>query len=258
MDLTDVTPVVLTQDEEANVERTLARLTWAREVVVVDSGSTDGTVSLARRFPNVRLLTHPMTSHASQWAFAVEQATTEWVLTLDADYVVPDDFVRELLCLDASPAVAYEAQFIYAVAGRPLRRSLYPPRLVMLRRGRCTFWQDGHTQRVLVEGAIQRLSTAIIHDDRKGFGRFLERQQRYMRQEAAKLRTLSWAELSTTGLIRRLIVVAPLAAPLHALLVRRLLLEGRPGVRYAFERCVAELVLSRELLRRSSGSPIDD
>ena len=245
-----ITPLILTRDEEANIGRTLTQLAWAREVIIVDSLSTDDTVSIARQFANVRLLSRPFDSHAAQWIFGAQQVATPWVLTLDADYFVPDAFVRELASLEPPPDVAgYEAGFLYAIEGRPLRSALYPPRAVLLRCGAFDFWQDGHTQRVRVRGRVERLRVPLIHDDRKDLRRFIDRQKKYMREEAAKLRATPWNALSVSGRVRKLRVIAPFATLLFTLFVKRAVLEGRAGLRYATERFLAEAVLSIELFR---------
>jgi glycosyltransferase involved in cell wall biosynthesis len=248
----DVTPLVLTRDEEPNIARTLGQLDWAREVVVVDSGSSDRTVELARRFANVRVVVRPLDDLASQWNFALAQASTPWVLTLDADYFVPAAFVRELRALDPPDAVAaYEAAFDYAVHGRRLRASLYPPRAVLLRRERVLHVMDGHTQRPRIDGSIGRFNEKLVHDDRKPFSRFLARQRVYMRDEARKIRATPMRELSTAGKLRKLRLVAPFAVLVHTLFVRRALLDGWPGWIYAGERFAAEVILSLELFRSS-------
>jgi glycosyltransferase involved in cell wall biosynthesis len=246
----EVTPLVLTRDEEANIGRTLAALAWAREVVVVDSLSTDRTVEIARSFPNVRVLQREIDTIANQWNFGLDAITTPWVLSLDADHVVPASLATELDALRLPDDVAAcIARFAYAVDGKTLRGSLYPPREVLLRRSHCRFWQDGHTQRVRCEGATRELSSLIVHDDRKSFRRFLERQRKYMKQEAAKLRSADPVTLNLAARVRRLVVVAPFAVVVHSLFVKGLILDGWPGLRYAFERFVAECMLSRELLR---------
>jgi len=248
-----ITPLILTRDEEANIGRTLMQLAWAREVVVVDSLSTDATVAIAQQFANVRVVPRAFDSHDAQWRFGVDQVATAWVLTLDADYFVPDDFVRELASLDPPPDIAgYEARFLYAIDGKPLRAALYPPRAVLLRRGAFEIWQDGHTQRVRVHGRVAPLRTPLIHDDRKDLGRFIDRQRKYMRQEAAKLRATPWKKLPTLGRIRKLRVVAPFATLFYTLIVKRTILDGRAGLRYALERCLAEAMLSVELFRSRS------
>lgn len=248
-----ITPLILTRDEEVNIGRTLGQLSWAREVIVVDSLSTDGTVEIARRFPNVRIVSRAFDSHAAQWSFGVEHVTTPWVLTLDADYFVPEAFMREIASLDPPADIAgYEARFVYAIGGRPLRAALYPPRPVLLRRSAFEIWQDGHTQRVRVDGRIERLRSPLIHDDRKDLHRFIDRQRKYMRQEAAKLRTTPWRALPVPGRIRKLRVVAPFATLFYTLFVKRTILDGGAGWRYVFERFIAECILSIELWRRQS------
>lgn len=244
----DVTPVLITRDEEANIGRSLGQLRWAKEVIVVDSGSKDATLTIAREFPNVRVEQRTLDDLASQWTFAVSQAKTPWVLTLDADYFVPDAFAQELQELRGDVA-AYVAHFDYAIRGRKLRGSLYPRRPVLLRRDATSFFMDGHTQRVNINGSTADLRTRFVHDDRKPFARFVERQRVYMRDEAAKIRR--GQNLNFASRVRRLRVVAPFAVLLQTLFAKGLILDGVAGLTYAYERFVAELILSRELFRSS-------
>jgi hypothetical protein len=254
--LAEITPVILTRDEEPNIARTLGQLVWARDVVVVDSFSTDATVEIARRFPNVRLLQRAFDDHAQQWTFAQRHVRTPWFLALDADYFLPDAFTRELEALEIPANVrGYRASFRYAVNGKPLRASLYPPRVVLAATAHSTFWQDGHTQRISVDGDVADLREPIVHDDRKDFRSFVARQRRYMIAEAEKLRLRDPRLLGLAGRVRKLIFVAPLAVLVHTLFVKGLILDGPAGWRYAWERFVAELILSRELLRRAGGPP---
>lgn len=253
-----ITPILLTRDEEDNIGRTLAQLTWASEVIIVDSLSTDATVRIARTFPNVRVLERAFDNLAAQWDFGIAHATSEWVLTLDADYFIPAALRDELAALQPPDDVAaYEASFRYAVNGKPLRATLYTPRLVLLRRGRVEHYMDGHAQRVRVDGRIAALRERIIHDDRKSFARFVARQRKYMQQESEKLRTADPRTLNTVARVRKLRVIAPLVILPYVLLRKGLILDGRAGLRYAFERFVAECMLSRALFRpaRSSSRP---
>jgi glycosyltransferase involved in cell wall biosynthesis len=244
----EVTPLILTRNEEANIGRTLAQLRWAREVVVIDSMSTDATATIAKSFPNVRLVERTFDDLATQWSFGAAQVKSEWMLTLDSDYFVPDTFAEEVRTLDPPPDVThYSAEFIYAVRGRRLRASLYPARPVLLRRDSVSFFMDGHTHRARVEGEGRMLSGKIIHDDRKSFTRFVQRQRIYMRDEAAKIR--QGKELNVAGRIRKLRVVAPFAVLIHTLFAKRLILDGIPGLEYAWERFVAEVILSIELMK---------
>ena len=93
-----ITPVILTFNEAPNIARTLGKLGWARDIVVVDSGSTDATLGIAGQFANVRVFHRDFESHAAQWTYALTRTgiATDWVLALDADYVLSDALVEEL------------------------------------------------------------------------------------------------------------------------------------------------------------------
>jgi glycosyltransferase involved in cell wall biosynthesis len=253
MDLHAITPVVITFNEEPNIARTLERLTWARRVVMVDSGSTDATLELARRFPNVVVVHRKFDAHATQWNFAVGATgvDTEWVLALDADYIFSDAFVEELAALEPRPSVAgYACAFAYCIDGVPLRGSLYPPVTVLFRRARGHFIQDGHTQRIVLDGEVERLRTKALHDDRKSMARWLTSQANYAAQEAAKIAAARPSELSWADRVRLVPGVAPLAVALYAGVVRGCLLDGKPGLAYIGQRTIAESILMLELLKR--------
>jgi glycosyltransferase involved in cell wall biosynthesis len=248
--LDQITPVILTGNEEANIARTLGQLRWAPEIVIVDSASRDRTVEIARSFPNVRLFERRFDDFASQWTFAAEQARSTWILALDADFFVPDALVAELRQLQPPETLdGYVGHFTYAILGRPLRASLYPPKLVLMRRDRAYFTSDGHTHVPCVRGASGNLRTHVIHDDRKSFDHFLRRQGRYMREEADKLLSEDPGDLTLADHIRMLLL-GPIAVVVYTLFVKRCIFDGWAGLYYVLERAIAETALAAELLRR--------
>ena len=80
--------LLLTYNEEANIERTLAALHWVPSILVIDSGSTDRTLEILASDPKVTTLHRPFDSFADQCNFGLDVIKSEWVLSLDADYVV--------------------------------------------------------------------------------------------------------------------------------------------------------------------------
>jgi glycosyltransferase involved in cell wall biosynthesis len=246
-----ITPLILTFNEAPNIGRTLERLTWAREVVVVDSGSTDRTRDLLRQQANVRVFERPFTTHMEQWNYGLAETEirTDWVLGLDADYILSEELVHEIGSLSPPADVSgYRARFVYCIHGAQLRSGIYPPVVVLFRRAQARYAQDGHTQRVCVPGRIEDLQAPIFHDDRKPLGHWIAAQQRYMRLEARNLLSTPASELGFADRLRRLILPAPPAVLFYCLFVRGGILDGRAGLVYALQRAGAELMLSFYLL----------
>jgi glycosyltransferase involved in cell wall biosynthesis len=249
------TPLILTFNEAPNLRRTLERLDWAKEIVIVDSFSTDETLAIAQSFPQVRVVKRKFDNHTAQWNFGIEQCKTDWVLALDADYVLSDELAHELRGFQAADgADAYFARFSYCVHGRPLRGTLYPPRAVLFRRERCRYEPDGHTQLLRVSGKSALLRGRIFHDDRKPLERWLANQTQYAKLEARHLMDAPPSKLNNVDRIRRKIILAPALVCFHALIGKGLILDGWPGWYYAFQRTVVELLVSLELMMARWGN----
>ena len=255
-----ITPLILTFNEAPNIARALAPLSWARDVVVVDSGSTDATRELLAQYTNVRVFERAFTTHAEQWNFGLEHTgiRTDWVLALDADFVLSGELVRELATLRPEPGMGgYRASFTYCIDGKRLRGAAYPPVVVLFRRSGARYGQDGHTQRIQVPGRVDPLEGGIFHDDRKPLAHWLAAQARYMRLEARKLAGTPAGQLGRADRLRKLIVLAPPAMFLFCLVVRGGILDGRAGLFYALQRTVAEAILSLYLLQVHFGIDIE-
>jgi glycosyltransferase involved in cell wall biosynthesis len=250
MNLASITPLILTWNEEPNIRRCLEELGWARRVVVIDSGSTDSTPDICATFPNVELVHRPFDNHTDQWNFGLDQVRTPWILSLDADYLLNGEFVRELESLNEnSTERAWFVSFQFLVFGRPLRGSLYPPRAALFDRSDCRYIADGHTQTLSINGPSGSLRTRIGHDDRKPLSRWVDSQFKYARLEADKLTS----ESHPAGLpdrLRKMIWPAAPVAFLYTLFVKGVILDGWPGWFYALQRTYAELLLSLILLEK--------
>ena len=250
--LDQITPLILTYNEAPNIARALAGVSWAKDIVVVDSFSDDETVAIAKSFPHVRVFQRNFDNHRNQWEFGLKETgiMTPWVLALDADYVVSNDLVAELEQLRPEIDTAgYRANFIYCINGKRLRSGIYPPVTVLYRRDAASYIQDGHTQRVAVQGMIGELQAPLMHDDRKSLRRWFRSQARYTELEAQKLLAADSTKLSLADRMRRWVVVVPPAMLVYCLIVRGGVLDGWQGFYYAFQRTVAELMLSVNLGR---------
>jgi len=258
VNLSDITVLILTYNEEANIGRTLRQLTWAKRIVVVDSGSTDKTLEIAAAIPQVEVIHRPFDDFASQCNYGLSQISTEWVLSLDADYELSDAFISEVTALEPQLDLdGYQARFIYRIYGRSLRASLYPPRTVLYRKLSASYHNEGHGHRVGVKGSVGLLKSPIYHDDRKPLSRWFSSQQHYAREEAAHLLKCGDGPLSRIDRLRLMGWPAPLLVFVYSLLLKRCILDGWPGWLYVMQRVLAEIMLTIEIVDRRLRQPND-
>lgn len=248
-----VTPLIITFNEAPNLGRTLRQLTWARRIVVVDSFSTDETLDMLKAYPQAEVYQRAFDGFAGQCNFGLGKVETEWVLSIDADYVVTDELIEEVRALPAHTAAdCFAARFKYCVWGRPLRGTLYPPRTVLYRTARATYVDDGHAHHVIVPGHRAGLRSFIHHDDRKPLSRWTSSQAKYVEAEARKFSDARSAPLSLSDRLRKVKVVAPAAVLCYCLVLHRGLLDGWAGWYYAFERALAEVLLALRLIEQEN------
>lgn len=248
MNLDRITPLILTYNEEPNIDRTLQQLTWAKEIIVIDSHSEDRTLEILKSYPNLKIFQRKFDTHTQQWNYGLEQVSSEWVLSLDADYVLTDRLIETLGSL-VDPAIAgYFIPFKYCVFGKPLRGTILPPRLALFRTASATYIDDGHTQLLKLQGRSSQLDADIHHDDRKPLSRWLWAQDRYMVIESKKLLETPDRELGWGDRIRKRKIFAPFIILIYCLIFKGGILDGWQGWYYAFQRTLAELLLAIHII----------
>jgi glycosyltransferase involved in cell wall biosynthesis len=246
-----ITALVLTHNEEDNIGRTLDALRWVPRILVIDSGSTDRTLSIVGRFPQARVIGRDFDSFAGQCNFGLAQVASAWVLSLDADYVISEPLAREIHALMPSEDVSgFRASFIYRICGRDLRSALYPPRTVLYRKDRARYRDMGHSHRVEITGPVASLAAPIYHDDRKPLSRWLTSQRSYAKLEADYLLEAGRSGLGRADRVRLLGWPAPILVFFYTLIVKRCMLDGWAGWLYVLQRTVAEALIALEIVDR--------
>jgi glycosyltransferase involved in cell wall biosynthesis len=253
----NVSVLLLTYNEAANLPRCLAALAWCDDVVVVDSGSTDATVSIAESH-GARVLTRPFDDFSAQRNFGLDAGGLrhDWVLHLDADEVVTDAFVAALRALVPPPGIyGCRVPSKMMFRGRWLRHAgMYPSYQVRLgHRERLRFRQVGHGQREdLAPEQLDTFGEPYLHYSfSHGMRHWLERHVRYAADEARELMIARkqgmprWRDIFATDRMTRrralksLTHHVPLALrpPLrfvYVYLMRGGILDGSAGFIYAF------------------------
>lgn len=273
-----VSILILTLNEEINIGACLDTLAWSDDIVVLDSHSTDATVSIAasRGAHVVRRPFDNWSAHQN-WAMANIDFRHPWVLYLDADERCPEDLRDEVLAR-ARPNAAESAFRIRRkdfFMGRWLRRAqLYPTWLVRLLRPSCIRYERLVNPVAAVDGPVGALDGHILHYPfSHGVSHWLARHNRYSDMEAIEAEKACESTPESRSLWsadpnerRRALKDLFFRFPARPFLKfayyygwRRGFLDGRAGFTYATLQAMYEYMIvckSAELRRRRSGLPI--
>lgn len=182
--------IIITQNESARIRRALDSVAWADEVVVVDSGSTDGTVALCRAAgAQVHEMDWP--GFGPQKNRALGFATGDWVLSLDADEVVPPELRDEIQQAIAGPGAftAYRIPRLSSFLGRPMRHSGWWPDHVcrLFRRGEARFTDALVHERLETTGPVGTLRNPLHHASVVTLDDSIDKMNRYSTDGARML-----------------------------------------------------------------------
>jgi len=228
--------VLITLNEAENLPRTLESVQWAHEIVVVDSGSTDGTVDIARK-AGARVFEEPWKGFAGQKNSAIGHATGDWVLSLDADEEVSAELALEMQeLLAGEPAMsAYRVPRLNHFLGRALRHGGYwpDPKLRLFRRGAARFAERPvHETMQMLGGSEQlvgQLRGHLIHHFYATLEEYIEHMNRYSSVGARMLADGGRAPRSVIGLVWSA-VLNPAATFVYNYIFRLGFLDGREGL----------------------------
>jgi glycosyltransferase involved in cell wall biosynthesis len=223
--------IVITKNEEAAIARCLRSAGFADEIVVLDNASTDRTAEIARVL-GARVIASPdWPGFGPQKNRALAQASGDWVLSLDADEWIEPALAAEIEAVIARPDAAdgYEIPRRSRFCGKIVRHGDWRGDRVLrlFRRGHGRFSDDRVHERVIVEGRVGRLASALEHDSIKDPADAADKIDRYATAAAEELaaegRTSSAAKAAFRGW----------AAFLRGYLLRLGFLDGLTGLRVA-------------------------
>lgn len=175
--------VVLTLNEERNIEECLRSIRWADEIIVVDSGSTDRTLEIARRYTD-RILATTWTGYGAARNAGNAAATGEWILWLDADERVPPELaaeIREIVGRNAEEVSGYRIARRAYFLGRWIRHSgWYPSRVTRLfRRGRGRSTETRVHEHAEIDGRVDNAVNDILHFTDPDLSHYFEKFNKY-------------------------------------------------------------------------------
>jgi glycosyltransferase involved in cell wall biosynthesis len=258
-----VSVVVLTLNEEPNIRRCLASVAWADQVVVVDSGSADQTVSLARE-AGAEVVELPWLGFSAQRECSLRLPLIhhDWVYFVDADEWVSPQLAKEIAARLADPdCCGFEHRLRLVFMGSWIRHcGWYPGSWVVRLVDRRYAKYDGSLvgERACVDGPVRRLGHDIVDEDRKGLAAWLHKHVRYAELECERRGTVgSLPERlrrlrdggSSRPLVRSIVKdlvfpgvpAKPVALFLYTYIARLGFLDGVAGLRFCFYQAWFEM-----------------
>jgi hypothetical protein len=217
------------------------------QATLLDSSSTDDTVSIASGYSLVSVTKYDYSSHCRAYNEICTQLNgkAEYVMILDADMVVTTELWEEVKALISQSKVeVIKAPVLMYVEGHSLEfGSLCPPKAFVLKSGREYFTPLGHGEALVPGCAIAQTKAKLIHDDRKAYHDYLNSQYRYAQGllGRAKSHSLSWKD--------RLRIGSPImifVTPFFSYFIKLGFMSGKAALLYALDRLIAEAVMFRQ------------
>jgi len=223
--------VIITFNEELNLPRTLESVRWVDEIIVVDSRSTDRTVEIARTF-NATVFVEPWKGFAAQKNSAIEKASCDWVLSIDADEVVPADLRAEIEAAiggsnKPGSLDGYWIPRMNYILGRWMRHGGFWPdhKMRLFRRGLGHLPERAVHETIHVNGKLGFLREPLFHEPYPTLPTYIEHMDRYSSLGAAMVTEKSRGGFSVTDIVFR-----PLFTFLYNYVIRLGFLDGREGL----------------------------
>lgn len=198
-----ISVTIITKNESHNIERCLNSLSWADEIIVVDSGSTDNTLEICKKF-NCKTYSIEWMGFGKTKQFCVDKASNDWIFSIDADEVVSEDLKKAINNIDYDDSIyGYYIKRKSFYLGRLINfsgwRNDYPLRLFNRKFGRFTL--DIVHEQVIVEGKTKRINQFMFHHTYPDISSHLQKIDHYSRLGAEK----QFARGKKSGIIKPLL-----------------------------------------------------
>jgi len=180
-----ISVIIITGNEEENIRDCLKSVSWADEIIVVDSESVDKTIEIAKEFTS-KIFIHKWEGYARQKLFALEKSNNEWVLSLDADERVKPKLAEEIITKDLSEAVGYYIRRENYFMGKLITGCGWGNdyQLRLFKKSKTMLTDHLVHEGFVVVGKREKLKNEIIHFTYKDLHQALEKVNEYSTLEA--------------------------------------------------------------------------
>ena len=243
-----ITALIITYNEIGYIEKCIASISFADEIIVVDSYSTDGTYEYLLNHPKVKVIQNPFKNFTAQKSFTLKQATNDWVLFLDADEVVPENLQNEIRA---------------TINNNPKHVAYWFYRKFMFQKERLRFsgWQTDKNYRLFRKSKVNFSNKRIVHEtlDIVGTTGILKNKlihYCYKDYEVYKNKMMLYGRLKAKEAYNKnkrfsyaLLLLKPLWKFFNSYIIRLGFLDGKKGVVICHLDALCDLERYRELQR---------
>jgi len=197
--MSELTCIIITHNEALNIEDCLKTLDFCKEVIIVDSGSTDATVSIAEAYGCKIVKTPDWPGYGRQKQRALDLVTTQWALSIDADERVTPDLREEILyAITRNQHSGYLIKRRTNFLGHWMRGGGWYPDFVLrlVRKDHARFDCAAVHEKIIVSGPVGRLNSFFLHFSYRTLGDVFTKQQRYALLSSKKIRSIKGGKIS--------------------------------------------------------------
>ncbi len=177
--------VIITKNEEKNLEWCLRKLKWCNDIIVVDNYSSDSTVEIAKKYTD-KIYQRKFDNFSNQRNFGISKTSNNWILSIDPDEEVTSELKQEIFeAIKTDKYVTYYMPFKHRFFGKWLKHGgWYPSYLKRLFRKDKAFWENDVHEILKVDGPVGYLKNPIIHYSHKDIFMFIRKMNNYTDIEA--------------------------------------------------------------------------
>jgi len=243
--------LIITLNEEQHIKSLLGDIDFADEIIVVDSYSTDRTLSIIESFKNVKVIQNPFVNYTSQRNFAIDQAKNSWILFIDADERLTPELKLEIAAT-INQKDAASAYFIYRTfmfKNRKLHFSGWQTDKIfrLFNKTNCRYNQDRMVhEKLIVNGPISTLKNKIIHFSYTSYTDYKAKMYSYGVLKANEKQKKGQKSS------RLLMIFHPVYTFLYQFLVRLGFLDGAKGITICYLNAYSVFIRYKELARITS------
>ncbi|MBF7049630.1 glycosyltransferase family 2 protein [Campylobacter volucris] len=174
--------VILTFNSQKYLYQVLESIKFANEIIIIDNGSTDKTLQIAKQFNNTNIYTQEWLGFGAQKQFGVDKTTNEWVFVLDSDEIITDDLKNEIIQTLNNPKFkAYKVARLNFFFGKAIKHmGLYPDYSVRLFNKKYAKFNNRKVhESVIIKEKIGKLNNHFIHYAYENIEQFISKQNKY-------------------------------------------------------------------------------